>query len=94
MIVAADVFVYFGDLSKVFSLISSRSLRGGRLIFDTEHRAEGDFFLSQTGRYSHSKKYIETVVASEGWRINHFELFEGRKDGARFISSGLYSVEF
>ena len=41
---AADVFIYIGDLFKIFSLIKDRNKEGGKLIFSTEHSEKSGFF--------------------------------------------------
>ena len=60
--VSTDVFIYIGDLSDIFRLVKSRNKKGGKLVFSTEDYEGDGFFLEQSGRYSHSKKYIEGLV--------------------------------
>ena len=36
-LVAADVFVYIGDLSEIFQLVRSKNMKPGKLVFSTEH---------------------------------------------------------
>ena len=43
--IAADVFVYIGDLSKIFKLIKERNKRYGKLIFSTEHTNRKGYFI-------------------------------------------------
>ena len=60
--IAADVLLYVGDLSAVFQLIKSRNKSNGRFVFSTEHTDDNkEFFLEKSGRYSHSKNYIENL---------------------------------
>ena len=70
--IATDVFVYVGDLSKVFRLIKVRNKRPGKLIFSTEHTNENGFHLEKSGRYSHSKSYIEELCREFKFSISHF----------------------
>ena len=56
--IAADVFVYIGDLSEIFSTIRSRSEVNALFAFCTEENVLEYVYLERTGRYSHSLKYI------------------------------------
>ena len=49
--IAADVFIYIGDLSDVFRLIKSKNNRSGRLMFSTEHLEGRGFFLENLGDF-------------------------------------------
>ena len=92
--VSTDVFVYIGDLSDVFRLIKSRNKTGGKLAFSTEDYDGDGFFLEQSGRYSHSKKYIESLCKKFSYKLLHFETQNLRKDKNEYISGGLYLLEF
>ena len=92
--VSADVFIYVGDLSDVFRLIKSRNKTGGKLAFSTEDYDGDDFFLEQSGRYSHSKKYIEGLCEKFGYKLRHFETHVLRKEKNKYISGGLYLLDF
>ena len=92
--VSTDVFVYIGDMSDVFRLIKSRNKTGGKLVFSTEDYDGDGFFLEQSGRYSHSKKYIESLCEKFGYKLRQFETQNLRKDRGQYISGGLYLLEF
>ena len=92
--VSTDVFIYVGDLTEIFRLIKSRNKRSGKLVFSTEH-IEGDGFILETsGRYSHSKKYIESLCQKFDYRISHFEKADLRKEKNEFLTGGLYLLDF
>jgi len=78
--ISTDVFVYIGDLYDVFRLIKSRNKTGGKLAFSTEDYDGDGFFLEQSGRYSHSKKYIECLCEKFGYKLRHFETQALRKE--------------
>jgi len=72
VIVSADTLVYFGPLQGVV-LASADALRpGGRLIFTVEAlidaRANAGYSISPNGRYSHSRHYLERVLAEANLR--------------------------
>ena len=92
--VSTDVFIYIGDLSDVFRLIKSRNKKVGKLVFSTEDYDGDGFFLEQSGRYSHSKKYIEDLCKKIGFELRHFETQALRKEKNQYIRGGLYILEF
>jgi len=92
--VSTDVFIYIGDLSDVFQLIKSRNKTGGKLAFSTEDFGEDGFFLEKSGRYSHSKKYIESLCKKFGYELIHFEIQVLRKEKNKYIKGGLYLLNF
>jgi predicted TPR repeat methyltransferase len=70
LIVSADALVYFGDLAMVFAA-AARALRPkGLFIFTLEHAvaAEPDveYRLELHGRYSHTRDYVEQLLARLG----------------------------
>ena len=92
--ISSDVLVYVGELSEIFRLIKSRNKSKGKFIFSTEHTDRDGFFLEQTGRYSHSKKYIESLCNKFGYKLSHFETTNLRKNNNKFIIGGLYVLDF
>jgi len=92
--ISSDVFIYVGNLSEIFRLIKSRNKSKGKFVFSTEHTDRDGFFLEQTGRYSHSKKYIESLCNKFGYKLSHFEVVNLRKNKNKFIIGGLYFLDF
>ena len=92
--ISTDVFIYVGELSDVFRLIKSRNRRQGKLVFSTEHAEGKDFYLEKSGRYSHSKNYIEGLCIKRGYKLAHFEKIKLRKEKSEFLIGGLYLLEF
>ncbi len=92
--VSIDVFIYIGDLSDVFRLIKSRNKKSGKLAFSTEDYDGDGFFLEKSGRYSHSKKYIEDLCEEFGYQLRYFEIQDIRKNKNDYIRGGLYLLDF
>ena len=92
--VALDVFIYIGDLANLFRLIKSRNKIGGKLAFSTEDSDGDGYFLEVSGRYSHSKKYIDSLCEKFGYTVLHFERQSLRKQKNEYIMGGLYLLEF
>lgn len=66
VVVAADVFVYVGDLEPVFAAARQALRPGGLLAFTVEVQDEGTFALRETKRYAHSPAYIERLATTHG----------------------------
>ena len=92
--ILADVFIYIGDLYEIFQLIKTRNKSKGKLLFSTEHTDKNNFFLEKSGRYSHSKKYIETLCNEFCYNLSYFETTNLRKSNDGFIIGGLYLLDF
>ena len=92
--ISADVFVYIGDLSEVFRLIRSRNNSKGKFAFSTEHTDIDGFVLEKSGRYSHSKMYIESLCKKFDYKLSYFKKTDLRKDNEKFIMGGLYLLDF
>ena len=92
--IAADVFIYIGDLTEIFRLIKSRNKQPGHLVFSTEHTELDGYHLLETGRYSHSKSYIESLSKKFDYKEIHFSTANLRRHEDRFIIGGLYILKF
>jgi predicted TPR repeat methyltransferase len=70
VILAADVFIYIGELSAVFHNAAAALKPGGLFAFTIEviDDTAGDFVLRPTRRYAHSARYIRRVISETGMR--------------------------
>lgn len=67
LIVAADVFVYLGDLRPVFALAAQKLAPGGLLAFTVQaHEGEG-FRLLEDLRFGHSHDWLAAELARAGF---------------------------
>ena len=67
LILAADVFVYFGELEQVLSACAKALREGGRCAFTAEAADDAtDFMLLPEGRFVHGKQYLEAVALEAG----------------------------
>mmetsp|Transcript_48759 Transcript_48759/g.136421 ORF Transcript_48759/g.136421 Transcript_48759/m.136421 type:complete len:558 (+) Transcript_48759:113-1786(+) len=69
LVVAADVFVYIGDLGPVFKTVARWLAVGGIFAFSTETSesdVSGAYQLTDTGRYTHDLHYVRHLGEEEG----------------------------
>ncbi len=80
LVLAADVFVYIGNLEPLFAAIAERVDDKALLLFSVEHAAHGQFSLRPSGRYAHTEGYIAKLGARHGFRLLAAERTELRRD--------------
>jgi predicted TPR repeat methyltransferase len=68
VIVSADTLVYFGPLEEVVAAAAGALRAGGRLVFTVEEltgaASDPGYTISPHGRYSHTREYVERVLAA------------------------------
>ena len=76
LVLAADVFIYIGDLGAVFSGVEQVLRTGGMMGFvteavETDHpvAAAADWRLLMTRRYAHSRRYLERMCGGIGLEV-------------------------
>ena len=92
MVVAADVFVYIGDLSAVFAGVSHSLRPGGIFVFSLEEIAGESFALQTSRRYAHSSSYVERLAARHGMDVKGFAQGPLRMDKGQPIPGLLMAV--
>lgn len=90
LVIAADVFVYIGNLEPVFNQLVQRMTPDSYFTFSTEHTTESEFFLEKSLRYTHSRPYIEKIASSAGFEFVHFETLKLRKENQQWIAGAAY----
>jgi len=93
LILAADVFVYLGDLAAVFAVARETLLAGGWFAFSVE-LGDGDAYrLQGAGRYAHAPAYIHTLAAQHGFVILAEQPTVLRKDYGHDIKGVLWVLK-
>lgn len=71
LIVAADVFIYVGDLEPFFQAVVPVLSHGGRIVFSVESAEsdEKDYTLQPSGRYAYKVEYLRNMAAKVGLRV-------------------------
>lgn len=90
--VAADVFVYVGNLAPVFEQCRRILRERGILAFSIERSSDDtrDFTLELTQRFKHSCGYIDRLCSRFGFIVTHREFAHIRKQGRDPVEGCLY----
>lgn len=71
LVVAADVFIYVGDLAPVFRSVRRILAPGGSFIFTAEVPSDGrDMQLLPSLRYAHSEAYVRRLAEDCGFAVD------------------------
>ena len=62
LVLAADVFIYAGDMVAVFQAVARLLRPGGLFAFSLEAAPRGDYVLQPNRRYAHSLEYIQRLA--------------------------------
>jgi predicted TPR repeat methyltransferase len=79
--VAADVFVYIGDLDAVFVATAAALRPGGLFAFSVEAGEGADFQLNMRRRYAHSLAYLQRLATVHGFTAESATQSVIRKEG-------------
>jgi predicted TPR repeat methyltransferase len=90
LVVAADVFIYVGDLTDIFRSIRRLLTHDGRFAFTVEAPAGDEGLqLLPSLRYAHSERYIRRLAEAGGFRVDEISHAPIRYDQAQPVE-GLY----
>lgn len=88
--IAADVLVYIGDLTGLFSAISETARSGAIFAFTTEHREGEGYKLLNSGRYSHASIYVEENIKKYNMTLVESGLFDLRYEHGTMLRGAYY----
>lgn len=94
LIIAADVFPYFGDLTLLFKSIQKRLLPTGLFIFSTEISDVEPWQLQHNARFSHHLAYLEQICHSQSWQIQHYQEIVARQQNNQPVYMHLMLLSF
>jgi predicted TPR repeat methyltransferase len=70
LVTAADVFMYVGELGRLFSRIAELLLPSGHFAFSVElNDGPEELVLRPSRRYAHSRGYVERLLAEKGFAL-------------------------
>lgn len=89
LIIAADSYIYFGDLDPLFASMEEGLKEGGYAAFTLENvgleyeqslsesKPDWRWQLTASGRFAHRKEYIVAVSEAHHFRVQHYEPLDG-----------------
>lgn len=89
LIVASDVFIYFGDLSPVFTGAHGALRPGGLFAFSTEVGEGPESRLQESLRYAHSAAYLQRLATENGWHVESVTQHALREEDRQGVSAHL-----
>lgn len=91
LFIAADVFIYLGDLQPLFQALAANSNEHGIVACSIEKtdRTSG-YELLPSGRYAHNPKYLEECAATAGFTVVDRKPQNIRKEKGAWLPGELY----
>jgi predicted TPR repeat methyltransferase len=94
LVVAADVLVYFGELSNLLKTFAEVSLADAKLVFSTE-RATADeaplgWRLLSSGRFAHTKQHAIDAASEAGYRLVTYNEIVPRMEKGEEVQGHLF----
>ncbi len=93
LVLAADVFVYLGDLAAVLAACGRALRPGGWLLFSVEQGDAGDFVLGKSGRYAHSVDYLQRLADVAGLSVRAVRATVLRQDFGQDVKGWLLALQ-
>lgn len=95
LIIAADVWVYRGDLTEIIALCHHRIENEGLLLFSLEINQEDQqpYLLGSTGRFLHNRNYVAEVLEKNRFRLLKEIKKSLRRQAGMPVASMLYVAQ-
>lgn len=91
LILSTDVFIYIGNLQRVFELTQEALRSDGLFAFSTETAEEGDDYeLRESGRYAHAVGYIKRLASQVGLSEVSIEAVELRREAGKPMMGNIF----
>jgi predicted TPR repeat methyltransferase len=90
LLLAADVFIYIGDLRPAFDSARTALKAGGMLLFSVEAGERAGYQLRPSGRFAHHPDYIRTLASEHGYAIKAERSLTLRLDGNEPVAGMLF----
>jgi predicted TPR repeat methyltransferase len=84
-VLAADVFIYVGNLEAVFTEVARVLAPGGLFAMSVEGLDDGSYQLQPTGRYAQSASYLRTLAAQTALQERSIERARIRREGRAHV---------
>lgn len=93
LFIATDVFIYLGKLTGFFTAARAHARTDAYLVFSTEVVLEQEYILRPSGRYAHSRNYIETLAHTHGFSIAASRSTDLRMEGQQPVKGELFVLK-
>ena len=93
LVLALDVFIYVGALGDAFAAAARALAPSGRFVFSVEVTQDRDMELRATGRFAHSRPYVERLAAADGLRVVDSRDFNVREEARAPIPAVMFVLE-
>lgn len=93
LMMAADVLVYFGDLTELFRTARARLTPGGAFWFSVEECAGDKYSVMLSQRYQHSLSYIRRTAEAVGYRLIYEQQIDIRQENRTPVRGLLVAIE-
>jgi predicted TPR repeat methyltransferase len=86
LVMAADVFVYCGDLDAIFGEVARVASSAAIFAFTLQKAGGADYRLGEDLRYAHAPAYVERLAATYGFALQVCEDVSVRQDRGQPVS--------
>lgn len=93
LILAGDTLVYMGDLADIFAAVYQALRPSGYFIFNTEAGDVENFQMSTTGRFTHSKSYLDQLITAQQFHVLSFRSITLRMQDDQPVQGYLYLLQ-
>lgn len=106
LLVAADTFIYFNELSDLFAVMKGALEEGGYVVFSLEnvsadneqrltvHRPSWRWQITPSGRIAHRKDFVESVARNNSFRVVLYEKLDGfRKENGAAVPGHFFVMK-
>lgn len=90
LLLAADVFIYVGELVASFRGAAGALAGGGLFAFSVEHGVGGPWVLRPSGRYAHSDDYVRGLAAEHGFQVALRQDLDIRADASGAVPGSIW----
>lgn len=94
LIIAADVFIYLGDMEAIFRSVARCSNAGALFLFSVESCENGTWELRKTCRYAHSRRYLQSLAQKHGFSVVACRAAPLRRDVGEWVMGDYYAIQY
>ena len=93
LVIAGDVLVYFGDLTPIFKAVYEALRSDGLFIFNAEINEDNDYIMTDSGRFSHRKQYLDQLIAHSQFKLISYQVARMRTQNQLPVQGHLYLLQ-